>query len=98
MAEKPPSQSEDLVIMGPPVGDEGAHLCQRRSAEGIDFQVIRPIQEGEPIPDNAVDLKHISGPFYSSTPARKGPSTAASPAFRSGWDRIFGKSADVGQA
>ena len=97
MAKKP-QQSEDLIVMGPPVGDEGAHVCQHRSAEGVEFKVIRPLQEDEEPPPEAMHLEHISGPYYSSTSAHKGPSTASNPAFRSGWDRVFGKKAEVGQA
>jgi hypothetical protein len=53
-------------------------------------------------PDSFVELEHVSGCCYDVTSEVKftsaGPSQVATNAYREGWDRLFGKRREVGQA
>lgn len=61
-----------------------------------------PLEEGKSLPDDAMLLEQRKGsPVYdvigSVEEMKKGPSKVNSPAFKRGWDNIFGKTT-VGEA
>lgn len=99
-------KSKDLYI---PVDSSGTTL--KISDTGVDIGTLKPAVDGAPIPSGAdyVHLtrcgEHLHGEtLYSNSNSsekpveRSGPAKVATPAYRSGWDNIFGKSNTVGQA
>lgn len=61
------------------------------------------IHDGEPIPENHVCLSPESGtPFlraeFRTLAGGDGPAQVATDAYRTGWDRIFGKKIDIPEA
>ena len=71
------------------------HTEDHQTSLGLAFRC----ENGKPLPANAEPLEHIEGNRYRTSPLEHvGPSRAATPAYRDGWDRIFGGKQPVGQA
>lgn len=94
---------DEYIIPGPPLPD-GSRMCLRHAGDhSMRPGVMRVLKDGEPMSENALLLKHREGtPVYdivgSVAEMKKGPSKVNSPAFKSGWDRIFGNKTPVGSA
>jgi hypothetical protein len=102
----PKCKDGDMIIVGPELGG-GVHPFVRHHAS-------HKIQVGlakEATPEEAsqasLHLTHREGNLFDVQPLSKGgsdakptkgPSQVSTPAFRTGWDNIFGKKAQVGQA
>jgi hypothetical protein len=96
-------QGDEFVIPGPQLSG-GARMCLHHGTDHTTrIGVMKPMEDGKPIGEDAVLLEQREGTgLYnvvgSVSDLKKGPSKVNSPAFRSGWDRIFGKPATVGSA
>lgn len=97
---KTETKSADVVVLGPPTADgAGVHVLRARE-ERLEAGELRPLVSGRPIVGEVVSLKprednpricDVASSYTPPTPARKGPGQIASPAYRQGWDEIFGK-------
>jgi len=96
-------QGDEFVIPGPSLPG-GARMCLHHGTDHtIRTGVMKPMEDGKPIEEDAVLLEQREGTgLYnvvgSVSDLKKGPSKVNSPAFRNGWDRVFGKPATVGKA
>jgi hypothetical protein len=96
-------QGDEFVIPGPPLPG-GARMCLHHGTDHtVRTGVMKPMEDGKPIEEDAILLEQREGTgLYnvvgSVSDLKKGPSKVNSPAFRDGWDRIFGKPATVGKA
>jgi hypothetical protein len=97
--EKPKCSCGDEITIGPAVADN-VHVAVRHTADHeVQAGFVRKIREGESLPDNAFFTECIEGNRYKCTPVdHVGPTRVATPAYRDGWDRIFGGKQAVGQA
>ena len=102
MAEK--EKAEDVLFMGPETGCEHGHRPYVRQTETgeIHVGIIRPIKDGEPIYDEAMQLEHKSGSIYNvhsvyKPPTSRSKSAVATESYRDGWDRLWGNKT-AGQA
>jgi hypothetical protein len=63
---------------------------------------VYSMRQGQPIPPGAELLRHLGGDCYESLGPldgqSSGPLQVASPAYREGYDRIFGRKPTVGYA
>lgn len=88
---------KEKIRFGP--GNTAVH----RDAEGNERHIrYEPAKEGEPLKPGA-DLMSVSnecrdGWHDVEVLYRSGPAQVATPAYREGYDRIFGKKAEVGLA
>jgi hypothetical protein len=92
----------DVMSVGPADPGPGRRFRRHLPDHSIEEGTIFPCQEGQALPPGA-DLirlkKRADGDFDVETVVSgRGHSTAATPAYRSGWDRIFGGSTQAGQA
>lgn len=95
-----PPEEEDVLVMGPDLGDESRPFC-RKNSEGIHAGIMRPVKEGEALNERAFTVEHKGpGPLYNVRPilSKNAHSRPATAAYVKGWDRIFGGKATVGQA
>ncbi len=101
---KKDSEPSDVVSMGPPIADGVQPFVRTQQVEGgvlIQGGIAKRVpKDYEPEEEQEVfHLKHLEGPHYEVTgTSRVGPAKVNSPAFRSGWDSIFGAKQAVGQA
>jgi hypothetical protein len=91
----------DEISIGPEIAP-GAHLALRRQGDEIREVVIRPAKDGEPLRPNS-ELAHVGAPRDDhwrdlTSIYKSGPAQVATPAYREGHDRIFGKKQKVGLA
>lgn len=81
---------------------DGVRIIRRRSDEApLEAGVIQPLREGQPISGEVISLKQRSDfPFAfdvttelqaPGAPASDGPPQVSSPAYRRGWDAIWGR-------
>jgi hypothetical protein len=107
-SEKPKKhacEAGDEIQIGPPIGN-GFHKVLRHTADHQHLQgVVRPVREGEMLtgrefyaepkdPANGVyTIRPLSGDVQAAIPKSK----VTTPAYREGWDAIFGKQ-PVGEA
>jgi len=77
----------------------------RRNAEEVSFGTFREVKEGQPIPEGAELIQASEADsdgwrdvtsIYSNV--KSGPAQVATPKYRAGYDRIFGKKPSVGLA
>ena len=96
----------DLIKVGPPVGPNGRLFVRHTADHGHITGIMRPVREGEMLTGNEFHLepKDEANGIFSVTPlseevqaAIRKPSKIVTPAYREGWDAIFGKQ-DVGEA
>jgi hypothetical protein len=108
-----PCDGQDRISVGPCMGTGIHPYIRHRPDHTVEHGVILPAKEGQPIPPGA-GLVHITRregePFLraetlydapaGSAPAvpKSGPAMVNSTQYQAGWDRIFGKKAEVGQA
>jgi hypothetical protein len=96
-------QGDEFVVPGPQLPG-GARMCLHHGVDHtVRAGVMKPMEDGKPIEEDAVLLEQREGTgLYnvvgSVSDLKKGPSKVNSPAFKSGWDRVFGKPATVGKA
>jgi hypothetical protein len=98
-SKKAPKEEEDVLVMGPDLGDSSRPFY-RKNSEGVHVGVLRPVPEGEEPSDDAIAVSYRGpGPVYDvhrvEAHSHSKPATAG---YRKGWDRIFGGKATVGQA
>jgi len=85
--------------------EPGRGAAIRRCGEGVSFGTFTEMKEGQPIPEGS-ELVRVGASdddgWYDVTPIYKhesnGPPQVATPAYRDGHDRIFGKKQNVGLA
>jgi hypothetical protein len=81
--------------------EDGVRIIRRRSEEApLEAGILQPLREGHPISGEVISLKQRGDfPFaYDVTtelaapdaPVSDGPPQVASPAYRKGWDAIWG--------
>lgn len=89
---------KDKVWVGPELSD-GNRPFVRENDKGRQVGVMGV---NPPCPDSFVELKPLGGCCYEVTSEIRlnssGPAQVASSAYRTGWDRLFGKPREVGQA
>lgn len=108
--KKGPCHHDGHYLIPGPELPNGDRLCvEHKEGHELRAGVMHMAKEGEPMPDDAVVIKPMEGtPFYevgesvadlkAGAAGAKGPAKVNSAAFRDGYDRIFGKRAEVGQA
>lgn len=110
MAEDNKCPDDDVLHLGPDLGNGTHPFVRHRPDHSIEAGLARPFKDGEPLnfcgDGAAVHLSHRGpGAVYDvedlytpeKSEAKSGPSMVNSSEFRDGWDRIFGKQA-VGEA
>jgi len=102
-ADDPGCGGDEFVIPGPQLPG-GARMCLHHGVDHtVRTGVMRPFEDGKPLDERAVLLEHREGTgLYNVvgpvSDLRKGPSKVNSPAFKRGWDNIFGRKPTVGEA
>ena len=94
----PKEKPKDLLTLGPDLGNGDRPFIRKDTEDKISIGTMHPIQDGEPLPENAVSLRRIDGSMFEVEQIHKGPSRAVSDDYRGGWDRIFGGKQSVGIA
>lgn len=103
-AERDPMKPKDQIRIGPEVSP-GQRIAFRRRGEEFAVGTIGELKDGRPIPEGAEFIKlarechdgwHDATVLYSHESApneqqRSGPAQVATPEYREGYDRIFGK-------
>ncbi len=94
---------EDFFVSGPQLDDGGALGMHHTADHELRPAILRPLKEGMPLPDEAVILKrrdesNVYDRVGTVSELRRGPSKANSRAFCEGYDRIFGKKPETGEA
>ena len=97
--------TRDEIKIGPEIAP-GVSLALRRSPDGTVKEVAcQPFREGAPLYESSeivtIDREHRDGWRKLTTrykAAGDGPAQVATPAYRDGYDRIFGKKQKVGLA
>ncbi len=93
---------KEVLIPGPPI--PGGRVCLRHTADHkLAVGALVEVPEGSPIPENAHVVEQEDGvlkvgPSVAELKASHGPAQVATPAYREGHDRIFGKKPTVGLA
>lgn len=96
-------EAGEYVIPGPEMPNGDRLVLHHHADHSFTSGVMRQTPDGRPLRDDAVLVEPREGtPYYNvvGTVAelKKGPSKVNSPAFKRGWDNIFGKKPEVGQA
>lgn len=106
--DPPPSgtkRDRALVLGQLPDQKALAVLRQRGEDAPVEAGIVRSLREGEPITGEVVSLKptaegsplcDVEVHLDRSQMTHKGPARVASPAYRSGWDAVFGGERDRG--
>lgn len=84
---------------------EGGGLVTRRCGERLAQGTLAPMKEGQPLPEGA-EFVYVKAPDEEGwrdvevlyRHEGSGPAQVATPEYREGYDRIFGKNPTVGQA
>jgi len=98
------SEKTDTITLGPQIAADGTRLGLRQRENSLEEVHVVPLVNGRPLEADStiLALSHRQGEVYdvidSYKPARSGPAQVATKAYRTGYDRIFGGSAAVGQA
>jgi hypothetical protein len=93
MSEK----TKDQVRLGPTIGPDQKAVIRRRDG-AVGSGVLMKVEDGQPIPEGS-ELIHVGAADDEGwhdvtslyTHERGGPAQVATPAYRDGYDRIFGK-------
>lgn len=90
------------IKIGPEIAP-GTHAAIRRDADGTERTLsIRSAADGTPMSPNTeialMSAEERDGWRDVQTVYRNGPAQVATPAYRDGYDRIFGKKPTVGEA
>jgi hypothetical protein len=91
----------DEVRFGPSVGPN-SRIAVRRNEDGEEPVIVHRAVDGAPLPPD-VEILNVNGEcrdgWHTVTSlGRTGPAQVATPAYREGYDRIFGKKTQVGLA
>ena len=98
-------KTKDQMRLGPEI-EPGRGAAMRRSDKGFSFGTFAAVKDGQPIPEGAelicVGTEDDDGwrdvtSVYGGA-ERSGPAQVATPEYRMGYDRIFGKKQSVGVA
>jgi len=105
-------KSKDYAILGPPTENGRVAIVCNDSEKRIEIGEFRPVPQGKPLNllggdavqltarknDSRFDMEYIYRQNRKKIEPEesKGPSTAATEAYRDGWDAIWGK--PIGQA
>ncbi len=95
--EKPKCTDGETVHVGPDLG--GIRPILHHRADHTLVAGMARVVDPKDIPPDAtrhLHLAHREGNLFDVL--KSGPSQVSTPAYRSGWDNIFGKKAPVGQA
>jgi len=102
--DKACSHGDELVV-GPSLGDGHHAYVRHKGDHEIEAGVFRVVQEGQPIHGEPIIIEPQEGShafrvrsLEAALPLTKGPSKAATDAYRNGWDNLFGKKSPVAQA
>jgi len=89
----------DQIRIGPEIGP-GVRTAVMRDVEGDHAVLMTQVRDGVPIPDGSeiVEIDTTCREGWHDVISRSGPVQVATPAYREGYDRIFGKRVEVGQA
>lgn len=92
--------AKDKLILGPPAKDSGYSFCVRTREDKAELGLVKRLKEGEPIHGEVVRLRGEAPVFdvESTGVDTSGPPKVTTPAYRQGWDRIFGGEMPVGEA
>jgi len=87
-------KERDQMRLGPEI-EPGRGAAIRRSDKGVSFGTFVEMKEGQSIPEGA-ELVHVGaedddGWRDVTSIYKSGPAQVATPAYRDGWSRIFGK-------
>jgi hypothetical protein len=97
----------DELQAGPELPGGFRPFVRHTSDHTIQTGVMKKIEEGEPIYDNAMYLKPLDGNRFevvselrkdAEATTKSGPAKVNTKAYRDNWDGIFGKKTAVGQA
>lgn len=92
----------DFIVPVPMTVDGRQVAIRHREDHTTEVGTLGRLEDGKPIPEEArmVELSEDGRLRLGQSVAemKKGPAKVASPSYRSGWDRIFGTKATVGQA
>lgn len=110
MSDEKPCGRGDVVQMGPDLGDGSRPFVRHTEDHQVQAGVMRPVVEGKPLAGDGdlvqLEASETPGEYRATTMAtikggqvteHKGPAKVASPAYRDGWDALFGHKT-VGQA
>lgn len=114
MADDNNDNGNDLMKVGPDLGNGVRPYIRHKADCSMETGWVKPHADGEPVgyADGLVQLEGRKGddvfnvrtlyerPRQPGDVAgdKNGPAMVSSPAYRDGWDRIFGSKAAVGQA
>lgn len=104
MGSKKDSPVRDEINFGPEIAP-GVRAAMRRQGDSGEMRPVRVTvaRDGAPVPPGA-ELAQVDGPCVdgwhgiTSLFGGDGPAQVATPAYRDGYDRIFGKKQNVGLA
>ena len=92
---------KDRIMFGPEMAP-GTRVAVRRGDEGDQTVVVRRIEDGAYMPSGSeivsIEKECRCGWHDTTTLYRNGPAQVATPAYRDGYDRIFGTKSVVGCA
>jgi hypothetical protein len=90
----------DKLYMGGSCPVHGTAPVLRVRDDGFDVGMLHPLRDGQPIPPGGelVELKRCADGSYDARTVEGGPAMVNSPAFKQGWDNIFGGKQEVGRA
>jgi len=89
----------EMLHVTDPIDRRGGRLTVERIDEGFRTGYCVPPVDGQPIPRGAelCEMRQRSDGVWEKRVPRSGPAMVNSPAYRVGWDSIFGKQ-PVGEA
>jgi hypothetical protein len=99
-----PCTHGDEMVVGPSMVDGKRCYVRHTSNHEIQVGIVSPTSEGAPVGDNVVVLERQGdGPVYSVRPLfeerrTSGPAKVTTPAYRKGWETIFGARVPIAEA
>ncbi len=91
---------KDQIRIGPELNDGRRVVIRRREGQDDELAAISKMKDGETLSEGA-ELIHIKGDGEWKTVNvlyRHGPAQVATPSYRAGYDRIFGRKQPTGEA
>lgn len=106
--KNPKDMPRNTLRLGPVISQDGSRAFVRKTEQDEVFAgVLNAHKEGQPLASDETyatisprtdGLYDVRDEFRLATSESCGPAMVNSSAYRSGWDTIFGKKTDVGQA
>ncbi len=99
------TEKKEEISIGPAVGPD-THIALRRQGDEVREVLVRPLRDGTPIHEGT-EIATMGNAREDANGAtwrpltsiyRHGPAQVATPSYRDGYDRIFGKKQKVGLA